>query len=80
VIGQPVNIPIGQPVNLPIGQPVGLLNSGIWGGEIGKHDDWFGQLPWLYGFTWMPDVILVVIDRVTDTAAISLPAASVASE
>jgi hypothetical protein len=31
-------------------------------GEIGKHDDWFGHLPWLYGFTfWMPDVILIVV-------------------
>lgn len=57
-----VRIPINLPINLPIGQPIELLNSGIWGGEIGKHDDWFGHLPWLYGFTfWMPDVILIVV-------------------
>ena len=42
--------------------PINLYGSGIWGGEIGKHDDWFGHLPWLYGFTfWMPDVILIVV-------------------
>ena len=61
-INLPVNLPIGQPIELPTGQPIELLNSGIWGGEIGKHDDWFGHLPWLYGFTfWMPDVILIVV-------------------